>query len=60
MPSFVPRAHEEGAAGDRRADRAVVDQLARGLMTAAKERVWRAADAKVLLRREVHHLARFD
>ena len=58
MPALVARAHEEGAAGDRRADRAIVDQLARGLVAAAEERVRRAADAEILGRREVHHLAR--
>ena len=58
MPALVAGAHEEGAAGDRRADRAVVDQLARGLVAAAEEGVGRAADAQALLRGEVHHLAR--
>ena len=58
VPALVARTHEEGAAGDRHADRAVVDQLARGLVAAAEERVRRAADAQALGRRKVHHLAR--
>ena len=48
MPALMAGAHEEGAAGDRPADRALVDELAAGLMRAAKERVRRAADAQAL------------
>jgi hypothetical protein len=54
----MSRAHEEGAAGNRRADRAVVDQLARGLVAAAEKGVRRAADPQVLLRSDVQHLSR--
>ena len=51
MPALMARAHEEGGAADRPADRAVVDQLARGLVAAAEERVGRAADAQASCRR---------
>ena len=60
MPAFVAGAHEEGGAADRRADRPVVDQLARGLVAAAEERVRRAADPQIFLGGEIHHLARLD
>ena len=48
MPALVAGAHEEGGAGDRRADGALVDQLAAGLVGAAEEGVGRAADAQAL------------
>ena len=46
MPALMAGAHEEGAAGNGPADRALVDELAAGLMRAAEEGVGRAADAQ--------------
>ncbi|MGY2934824.1 hypothetical protein ACVWZ6_004426 [Bradyrhizobium sp. GM6.1] len=59
MPALMAGAAEERAAGHGRADRVIVDQLARGLVPTAQERIGRATDAKILLRGELHHLAGF-
>ena len=48
VPALVAGAHEEGGAGERLADGAVVDQPAAGLVGAAEEGVRRAADAEPL------------
>ena len=45
VPGFRPAPHHEGGAGHRLAHRAVVDQLAHGLVAAAEERVRGAAGA---------------
>ena len=57
MPALMSRAHEERRAGDRRADRALVDQLAAGLVGAAEKRIGRAADAHALRLRRSDELA---
>ncbi len=58
MPALMAGAHEEGGAADRLADRAGVDELARGLLRAAEEGVRRGADAHALRLRRLDQLLR--